>query len=68
MDETDSASWMVFAERDLAAARYLTSMRPAPIEVICFLCQQAAEKALKAVLVCDEVPVPRSHDLKAVLA
>jgi HEPN domain-containing protein len=32
-------------------------------EHLCFHAQRAAEKALKAVLVCHGVRVPRSHDL-----
>jgi len=65
MDEIDVRSWLDLAEKDLASAKHLLSLRPRPVEVICFLCQQASEKVLKAILVNDEASVPRTHDLVA---
>ncbi len=65
MDERELFSWIDIAERDIASARHLMSLYPRPVEVICFLSQQAAEKILKAILVHDEVVVPRTHDLAA---
>jgi len=41
--------------------------RPMHIEIICFLCQQAAEKALKAILAYHDEDIPRTHDLIKVL-
>jgi HEPN domain-containing protein len=37
-------------------------------EVVCFHCQQAAEKYLKALLQESGDPVPRTHDLVALLS
>ncbi len=37
--------WIDYARNDLRAAEYLTNLHPQPIEIICFHCQQAAEKA-----------------------
>ncbi len=67
MDEHDCSSWMIFSKRDYDSARYLSTMYPPPVEVICFLCQQASEKALKAILVQEEVMAPRTHDLVALV-
>ena len=57
--------WLDFAEMDLNAAQFLLSMRPVPIEIICFHCEQAAEKMLKSVLVFFGQEPPRTHDLVA---
>ena len=45
-----SKEWLDYATKDLASARFLLKMKPQPREIICFHCQQAAEKALKAYL------------------
>lgn len=42
--------WLQYAENDLDAARFLLGMKPLPAGIICFHCQQAAEKGLKAYL------------------
>ena len=38
-----------------------------PLEVICFHCQQAVEKTLKAVLAKNDLEIPRTHDLLGLL-
>lgn len=43
------------------------SMVPVPLEIICYHCQQSAEKALKAYLAYKEQEVPRTHDLTFLL-
>ena len=55
--------WMEYARMDLASARFLLQMKPQPWEIICFHCQQAAEKALKAYLALHGKQIPRIHDL-----
>lgn len=55
--------WIDDAESDLLAARRL--LDPACTRHACFLAQQAAEKALKALLLKTQGAVPRTHDLKA---
>lgn len=67
MDDIELCSWIDLAEKDLSAAGYLLGLRPCPVEVICFLSQQAAEKILKAILVRDDVVIPRTHDLVALV-
>ena len=54
--------WLRHARSDLALAR-MRKTKMLLYEHLCFHAQQAAEKALKAVLVHHDVRVPRSHDL-----
>ncbi|MFO7928957.1 MAG: HEPN domain-containing protein [Candidatus Humimicrobiaceae bacterium] len=59
----EAQEWQKLADMDLSTAVYLTDMHPPPIEIICYHCQQSAEKYLKGYLVfCGTVP-PRVHDL-----
>jgi len=59
-------AWLRHAQSDLALAR----VAPPPgvlLEVLCFHAQQAAEKALKAVLIANSTPVPRTHSIRTLL-
>lgn len=60
------AHWLRHARSDLA---YATATVPPGglLEVPCFHAQQAAEKAIKAVLVAAQLPIPRTHNLKTLL-
>jgi HEPN domain-containing protein len=61
-----AARWLVYAESDLAMARGVD--RPGVLtETLCFHAQQAAEKAVKAVLVAGGAEPPRTHDLEMLL-
>ena len=54
--------WLRHAHSDLQLAR----LSPPPgvlLEGLCFHAQQAAEKALKAVLVAQDTPFPRTHSI-----
>jgi len=56
--------WLTLAIDDLAAAEHLfATMKRRPLEIVCFHCQQAGEKALKAVLQAKGREIPRVHDL-----
>ncbi|MDZ7401153.1 MAG: HEPN domain-containing protein [candidate division KSB1 bacterium] len=55
--------WFDIADTDLASAKYLQSMHPIPIEIICYHCQQSAEKYLKGFLAWNEHEVIKTHDL-----
>lgn len=55
--------WTDMAEMDLTAAEYLLGMHPVPVEIICYHCEQAAEKFLKGVLVSFNIEPPKTHDL-----
>jgi HEPN domain-containing protein len=61
--EQYAREWLQYGEKDLVAARFLFGMKPLPPEIICFHCQQAAEKALKAYLAYHGTNVPKTHDL-----
>ncbi len=64
MDELEQArEWQRFAEMDLNSATHLSSMHPIPVEVICYHCQQSAEKSLKGYLILKGILPPRIHDL-----
>jgi len=39
-----SKEWFKYAERDLESAIFLIKMHPVPIEIICYHCEQSAEK------------------------
>ena len=56
------SEWLRYARMDYDAAMHLRSFHPMPIEIICYHCQQAAEKALKAVLIHHGKEVPHIHD------
>lgn len=61
----EAQRWLRYAREDLAAAeRLLADPRSVPRH-ICWLAQQAAEKALKAALVLESVDFPWRHDLDA---
>ena len=63
--DLEARRWLRFSTEDLEVARrLLTGCPPAPRH-ICWLTQQAAEKALKAALVVEEIDFPFSHDLDA---
>ena len=55
--------WLAAADDDLRAARLLAESDEIGPEIACFHAQQAAEKALKAMLIAAWEDVPRSHDL-----
>ncbi|MBD3175811.1 MAG: HEPN domain-containing protein [Armatimonadia bacterium] len=65
MSETDEARvWLAYAQEDLDAAGHLIEASAAP-RIACFLCQQAAEKSIKALLMASGIGFPRTHDLLA---
>jgi HEPN domain-containing protein len=70
MDKTEEFQpWLDIAAQDLDTAIYLeANMHPSPDEIICFLCQQSAEKHLKAFLVINNIEPPRIHDLIKLLS
>ena len=59
--------WMKYAQADYTAAVHLTSHYPIQLEIVCFHCQQAGEKALKAILAFHDEPIPRTHNLYELL-
>ena len=64
--QKEAQLWLRYAKEDLAAAEGLIEHILTPRHV-CFLSQQSAEKAIKAVLVFSQIDFPRTHDLEALL-
>jgi len=64
MENKDIAEeWFRIAENDLSSAEYLQNMIPVPVEIVCYHCQQAAEKYLKGYLALKEEKLIKTHDL-----
>ncbi len=61
-----AVDWLRYAESDLDIARITQSSRIL-LEGLCFHAQQAAEKALKAVLIAYSIPFPRTHNITALI-
>ncbi len=55
--------WFFIADKDLGSAIFLKNMKPVPLEIICYHCQQCAEKYLKGFLAFKEEKIEKSHDL-----
>jgi HEPN domain-containing protein len=53
--------WIYYADQDLMSARSLFKDRI--FTHVCFHAQQAVEKMMKAMLVKNDEPYPKSHDL-----
>src|SRR5215218_8316330 len=60
--------WVQKAEADYRGARQLAPSRPPAHDLVCFHCQQAAEKYLKALLEEQGLLVPRTHNLEDLLS
>ena len=58
------AEWFKYADMDFISAEHLLTLYPQPFEIICFHCQQAAEKYLKGYLISiGEMEPLKTHDL-----
>jgi HEPN domain-containing protein len=64
MGKSEYQQWLRYAKDDLEAARYLLSMPQRKLEIICYHCQQCAEKSLKALLALQDLEIPHTHDLR----
>jgi len=66
--ETELArQWLAKAQNDLLNADNNLNAEQVPLDTVCFHCQQAAEKILKAFLVGNGHPYPFTHDLLLLL-
>ena len=55
--------WINKAKKDLLAAEHELSFPDAVTESVCFHCQQAAEKLLKAYLIFLGIPFMKTHEI-----
>jgi HEPN domain-containing protein len=60
--------WVRKAEADVTMAQLGAAADRPPRDAVCFHCQQAAEKYLKAILQESGLPITRTHDLEILLA
>ena len=63
MNPSEAKRWISYSETDLRAAHALLDSEEFFPRQICFFAQQCAEKAIKAILVFEEVNFPKNHDL-----
>lgn len=61
----EARRWLRFAQEDLQTAQSLAEQPEFIPRHVCWLAQQAAEKALKAALVLEGIDFPYRHDLDA---
>lgn len=59
----DTRAWLMKARNDLRAAETDLAASPPLLEDVLFHCQQAAEKAMKALLTWHDQPFRKTHDL-----
>jgi HEPN domain-containing protein len=67
-DHPDVRAWLDKAQRDLWMAELAMSDPRGLWDQVCFHSQQAAEKALKGLLIALELEVPRTRDLGYLLS
>ena len=63
-NESDVKEWIRCADMDVLSANHLNEIQyPKPLEIICYHCQQAAEKMLKALMLAYDGKLQKTHDL-----
>jgi len=63
-NESDVKEWLRYADMDILSANHLNEIQyPKPLEIICYHCQQAAEKMLKALILAYDGELQKTHDL-----
>jgi HEPN domain-containing protein len=67
MDRMVVEEWLKYAENDLEVVRILSNHHPMQLEIICYHCQQAAEKALKSFLIYSGKNPPKTHNLESLV-
>ncbi len=68
--ESEASLWLEVAKTDLGVAKHLNSQYyPKPLEIICYHCQQSAEKSIKAVIHAygAQGGMPKKHNLSFLL-
>lgn len=60
--------WIKKAEEDLTVIKKLTEFEIVASSAVCFHCQQAVEKYLKAFLIANEREIYRTHNIEFLLS
>ncbi|MDR2088796.1 MAG: HEPN domain-containing protein, partial [Clostridiales Family XIII bacterium] len=70
MSEIDITNeWLQIAYGDYDSAKFLYDHKiPKPLEIICYHCQQSAEKSLKAFICAHDIDIPKTHEVKRLCA
>jgi HEPN domain-containing protein len=63
MNINDAKEWMTIADDDFDSAKILNEATRKHMEVICYLCAQAAEKYLKCYLTYNDIIPQKTHNL-----
>lgn len=64
----DAQRWMRYSREELTLANVIASDANSPARLACWHSQQAAEKALKAIMIISGIAFPRTHNLVALRA
>ncbi len=67
-EDPEVQDWVRKVAEDYRVAEALAALAEPLDDAICFHCQQATEKLLKALLVASGLPPPRTHDLQDLAA
>lgn len=67
MNPLNPHDWFIKADRDLGMAKSAQIHTPEYPDLICYHCQQAAEKFLKALVIHYDLPLRKTHDLEELL-
>ncbi|MCL2407087.1 MAG: HEPN domain-containing protein [Defluviitaleaceae bacterium] len=67
-DSLDVNEWIRYAQMDYDAAKNMALLfNPVPLEIVCYHCQQGAEKILKAYAIAKNEPLVKTHNLKVII-
>lgn len=66
-EDPEVKAWLAIVDEDRRVAALAVDQEPPLVGPACFHAQQAAEKALKAMVVALDLPVPGTHDLVALV-
>jgi HEPN domain-containing protein len=70
MDESKTElvrDWLTRADHDLRSAQALAALADPLLDTAIYHCQQAAEKSVKAWLQANDVVIPKTHDIEALI-
>ena len=67
MNPNNPHDWLHKGDRDFGLASHASVHTPEYPDLICYHCQQAAEKFLKALVIHHGLPLRKTHDLEDLL-